>query len=94
MKLETVQALFPTATEKRGKVWLDEMDVARIIDGVPISFDCRRYSNCTFTWAHFYIGGQWVWCGDPWQVLVPSTKALVEEINRRKPQAVYSEVQP
>lgn len=90
--LETLKASFPGAEvmERRGKVYLNQMDVDRILDGIPLSFTRRRYSACTYTWVQAFIDGQWVDLGDPWPCLMPSTKSLVVEINRRLPQTEHT----
>lgn len=77
--LEQLQALGFNATEKRGKVWLGDFDVARIVDGVPVSLTRRRYGTCTmFCWAHAYLNGRWVDLGDPWQKVTPSADDLTK----------------
>lgn len=96
MKLETVKMLFPEATEIRGKVWLAQMPVDRLLDGIPLNFTRRRYggnvhrAGVTYTWVEAYINGQWVDLGDPWPVLNPPVAAMRQEIDRRKPQVVYA----
>lgn len=89
--LQEVQKTFPEATwsKTRGKVFLNGMAVASMVNGVPVSFTRRRYSNATFTWADAFIGGQWVSLGDPWQSINPPTKALAAAIAIRQTQTVY-----
>lgn len=96
MTLQEVQALFPEAvwSASRGKVYLHGMNVSRLLDGIPISFTRRRYSNATFTWADAFINGQWVSLGDPWPCVNPPTKALREEVRRRTEQNVYQQGSP
>lgn len=88
--LQEVQALFPEATEKRGTVWLRDMDVGRLLDGIPLSFTRRRYPGTTYTWVKAFITGQWVDLGDPWPCVTPSKKSLRIEIARRQTPPVYA----
>ena len=52
----------------------------RIIDGVELCFERRRYSNRTFTWVSAMIGGEWVSIGDPWPCMNPGLDELKRAI--------------
>jgi hypothetical protein len=80
--LESVQLIFPEAClNTRGKIVLGGGYVDRLLDGVPLSFDRRRYGQgglnpVTYTWAHAFVAGEWVDLGDPWPCLNPPVKEL------------------
>jgi hypothetical protein len=66
--------------------------VHRVVDGVAVSFERRRYPGTTFTWAHAFIGGEWISLGDPWPCLNPKTTELRREIAIRQPGAAHENI--
>lgn len=70
---------FDVQEHKRLGIMLDGLTVDLIVDQIPISFERRRYSNCTFCWVKFYVAG-WAELGDPWKCVTPSVKAISEAL--------------
>jgi hypothetical protein len=80
--LESLQALGFAPKIIRGDPCIANVKVDNIIDGVPISYTRRRYSNTTFCWVHAYAKDvdEWIELGDPWPAVTPKRSEIAEAI--------------
>lgn len=60
---------------------LDGHRVANVIEGLPVSYERRRYGRAAFfCWVQVYHQGAWVSLGDPWPKVTPSRLELAQAI--------------
>lgn len=58
----------------------------RILDGIELSVERRRYDTTTYTWVYARLNEgetweQWVSLGDPWPCITPKLSEVRESLN-------------
>lgn len=65
------------------KVFVQDVSVSDIVEGVLINYQRRRYENTFYTWVMAYCG-EWVSLGDPWPCSRPKRSEIIQAIQLAK----------